>query len=250
MSESRNRDDAVRHNDESSELRERQADAVFRLAAGHAFDALDPTDPRNAAFFDWYARELRERQTTEERRATARRAREFAARLTRRWAEELLGVRSVLATPAVRRAPVTATAAQALELAAPDAQAPYLDLAVAAGAGRELWDEECAEWLDIPQGLPVGKHLALRVAGESMTPFLHDGDTLLVKVGSELTPGSVVVARRPDDGYVVKRVGQVRKRSVELVSLNPAFEPIHLPRDQRLLLGTVVLRWCAHGAQS
>jgi len=250
MSEPRDRDDAARHENDSSKLRERQADAVFRLAARDAFDALDPNDPRNATFFDWYARELRERQTPEERQATERRASAFAARLTRRWAEELLGVRSVLAMPAVRRAPVTATAAQALELATPEAKAPYLDLAVAAGAGRELWDEECAEWLDVPHDLPAGKHLALRVAGESMTPFLHDGDTLLVKVGPELTPGSVVVARRPEDGYVVKRVGQVRQRSVELVSLNPAFEPIRLPRDHRLLLGTVVLRWCTHGAES
>lgn len=83
-----------------------------------------------------------------------------------------------------------------------------------------------------------------------MKPFLHDGDTVLVRLGSELTPGSVVVARRPDEGYVVKRVGQIQRRSVELVSLNPAFEPIRLPRDPRLLLGTVVLRWCTHDPKS
>lgn len=246
MSNPRDRDDAV----QLSDLRERQADAVFRVAAAHAFGALDPADPRNADFLDWYARDLRDRQTPAERRALEQRAIKFASRLTRRWAAELLGVRSERSAPIVRRAPQVATAAQALELAVPAAKAPYLDLAVAAGVGRELWDEECTEWLDLPDDLPPGKHLGLRVAGNSMTPFLHDGDTLLVKVGSELVPGSIVVARRPDDGYVVKRVGQVRTRSVELVSLNPEFEPIRLPRNQHLLLGTVVLRWCTHGAHA
>lgn len=246
MSKRRDRDDAVQYDS----VRERQADAIFRIVADHAFDALDPADPRNARFFEWWARDLRERQTPEERRALEQRAAAFAARLTRRWSREVLGLRSKDVAPSVDRAPVTATTAQAVELAEPRAKAPYLDLAVAAGAGRELWDEECTEWVDVPDDVPAGRHLALRVAGESMKPFLHDGDTVLVRLGAELTPGSVVVARRPDEGYVVKRVGQIRKQSVELVSLNPAFEPIRLPRDPRLLLGTVVLRWCTHSTNT
>ena len=245
MSRPDDRDDAVRVDD----LRERQADAVFRLAARKAFDDLDPSDPQNAGFFEWYARDLRARQTPGQRAAMERRAAAFADRMTRRWAEERLGIRDRAVTPMIQRAPLSATAAQALDLTARLPKAPYLDMAVAAGAGRELWDEECTEWLDVPDDVPPGRHLALRVAGESMTPFLHEGDTILVKIGPELVPGSVVVARRPDDGYVVKRVGRVRARSVELVSMNPAYEPIQLPRDQRLLLGTVVLRWCTHGAR-
>jgi phage repressor protein C with HTH and peptisase S24 domain len=244
MSNASDRDDAVLIDD----IGERQADALMRIAAEDAFNQLDPGDPRNVKFFEWYAREARERQTPARRRATEDLARASAARMVRRWQVEALGVREGEGTPRVQRAPVAATIANALELATVEAQAPCVDMAVAAGAGRALWDEECTEWVEVPPDLPPGKHLALRVSGESMTPFLHDGDTLLVKVGTELKPGSVVVARRPDDGYVVKRVGQVRRRSVELVSLNPEFEPIRLPRDPRLLLGTVVLRWCTHGA--
>lgn len=238
------RDDAVR----IGEMGERQADALMRIAAEHAFNQLDPGDPRNVKFFEWYARETRDRQTPAERRATEELARTFAARMVKRWETESLGVRTGDGAPRVKRAPVVATIASALELATPAAQAPRVDMAVAAGIGRALWDEECTEWVEVPSDLPPGKHLALRVSGESMTPFLHDGDTLLVRVGTELKPGTVVVARRPDDGYVVKRVGQLRQRSVELVSLNPEFPPIRLPRDPRLLLGTVVLRWCTHGA--
>jgi phage repressor protein C with HTH and peptisase S24 domain len=246
MSNRRDRDDAVQYDS----IRERQAEAIFRIVADHAFDALDPADPRNARFFEWWARDLRERQTPEQRYETEQRAAEFAARLTRRWARDVLGLRSKDSAPSVGRANITATTAQAVELAEPGRKAPYLDLAVAAGAGRELWDEECTEWIDVPDDVPAGKHLALRVAGESMTPFLHEGDTVLVRLGPELTSGSIVVARRPEEGYVVKRVGQIRRRSVELVSLNPGFEPIRLPRDPRLLLGTVVLRWCTHGTNA
>jgi len=244
MTNQPDRDDAGR----VDSFGERQADTLLRIAAERAFDQLDPSDPRNASFFAWYAREARERQTPAERRATKELARVFAARMVRRWQVEALGVREGDGEPRIQRAPVAATIRNAVELATPKAKAPCVDMAVAAGAGRALWDEECTEWVDVPADLPPGKHLALRVSGESMTPFLHDGDTVLVKIGTELKPGSVVVARRPDDGYVVKRVGQLRRRSVELVSLNPEYEPILLPRDPRLLLGTVVLRWCTHAA--
>jgi SOS-response transcriptional repressor LexA len=245
MSNRSDRDEAA----QNEEVGERQVDALMRIASEHAFNQLDPADPRNTRFFEWYARETRERQTPAERRATADMARAFASRMVKRWQVEALGVRTGDGAPRIHRAPVTATIAGALELATSEAEAPWVDMAVAAGGGRALWDEECTEWVEMPSDLPPGKHLALRVSGESMTPFLHDGDTLLVRVGSEIKPGTVVVARRPDDGYVVKRVGQLRRRSVELVSLNLEFAPIRLPRDPRLLLGTVVLRWCTHGAR-
>jgi SOS-response transcriptional repressor LexA len=225
---------------------EREADALMRLVADRAFDELLPDDPQNVPFFEWLSRELRERQTPRERQETERHATEFARRVKRRWAVEVLGIQEEAGPPPLRIASVETNAAQALDRAAAGAQAPYLDLAVAAGSGRELWDEPCAEWVDIPQGVPAGKHLALRVSGDSMTPALHDGDTLLVRLGDALEPGRVVVARRPDDGYVVKQLGRVGRRELELRSLNAAFPPICVARRPGTILGTVVLRWCAH----
>src|SRR5438067_6727057 len=90
---------------------------------------------------------------------------------------------------------------------------PLYDLAVAAGVGRELWDEAPDAWLalgaslgDDVARLPAGSHLALRIAGDSMEPLMHTGDTVLVARGRPLRAGTVVVARQPDDGYVCKRV--------------------------------------------
>lgn len=231
-----------------------QADAILRLVCDWAFDELLPDDPANVPFFEWFAKEARARQTPAERAETERHAREFAKRMAKRWAREIAktaNVEDVRDDPPRRIAPAETSTAQALEAARAERRAPYLDLAVAAGEGRELWDELCTEWIDLPEGLPPGRHLALRVSGASMTPLLHDGDTILVRVAEPAEahePGRVVVARRPESGYVVKKLGRVSARSLELVSLNAGFPPIRVPRRMGTILGIVVLRWCPHGA--
>lgn len=70
----------------------------------------------------------------------------------------------------------------------------------------------------------------------------------LIRLGAErVTADAIVVAYRPDHGYIVKRVGRVNRRSIELRSANARYGPVRIPNDPRLILGTVVLRWCAHG---
>ena len=253
MTNYRRRDDAAPNHEPTQEpadaMPEVQADAVFRLAADWAFEELLPDDPRNVPFFEWLANEARARQTPAERKKTDRHAEEFAKRMTKRWARETVKIDDVREAPPRRVAPVETSTARALEAASAEGRAPYLDLAVAAGEGRELWDETCSEWIDLPEGIPAGRHLATRVSGESMMPFLHEGDTILVRVserGEAPEPGRVVVARRPESGYVVKRLGRVSARAYELVSLNPAFPPVRVPRRVGSILGTVVLRWCPH----
>lgn len=124
--------------------------------------------------------------------------------------------------------------------------APDVTLGVAAGVGRELWDEPAESWVVVPDGLPDGDYLSLRVSGTSMTPLLHDGDSVLVRRGADVKPESVIVARHPDDGYVCKRVAGVRRSRIELASLEPGRSPIVIPRDPSLILGTVLLVWCPH----
>jgi hypothetical protein len=38
----------------------------------------------------------------------------------------------------------------------------------------------------------------------------------------------------------------VRRTSIELASLAPGLAPIAIPRDPRLVVGTVMLVWCTH----
>lgn len=132
---------------------------------------------------------------------------------------------------------------RAVESARATHATPVVDLAVAAGVGRELWDERVEHWVKLPPGVPPGRYLALRIAGESMAPLMHTGDTVLVAVGAALRRGAIVVARHPDDGYVCKRVRRIGRKTVELDSLAEGGPTRVLPRDERLIVGRVVFVW-------
>ncbi|HVE80382.1 MAG TPA: S24 family peptidase, partial [Gemmatimonadaceae bacterium] len=200
-------------------------------------DAPGAADPR---FAGWLAADRRgAREATPDDAA-------LAARLHARAEGARLGVRRIAHRPELRAAPEVMTVARALDRAQEQGCAPWLDLAIAAGAGRELWDEGCESWVALPADLPRGRFVALTVAGDSMTPLLHSGDVVLVKLGADFARDRVVVARRPDDGYVVKRIGALDNASVELLSLNPAFPPVRIERRDDLIVGTVVVRWCGH----
>lgn len=138
-----------------------------------------------------------------------------------------------------------ATPAQVMDEAMAVGAVARVDLAAAAGAGRELWDEPAEHWVALPSGAPRMRALALRIDGESMAPLLHTGDTVLVELSSALVRGRVIVARHAsaDDGYVCKRVERVGKREVVLGSINPEFGSIVIPRDERLVVGVVRMVW-------
>ena len=239
------RSDRDQHDLESTERvleanRERDADLLVRMLGVRALAAIDPAAEASARFYDWWARELRAGTSRPELEAGAlafeRRLREqVAATQTRVMISE---------RPASFRPPaVEGTASSTVGQARAVGCAPVLDLAAAAGVGRELWDEPCTSWLELPDDLPSGQHVALTVSGDSMEPLLHAGDTILVKIDPELRRGAVVVARRPDDGYVVKRVSRVGPKVVDLASLNPGYPPIRIPRRDDLVLGTVLMCW-------
>ena len=216
-------------------------DRLVRLIGTRALAEVDPAIPAGERFFDWWARELRESSLHDP--ALAARSAAFESRLRSRVAEREHRVRIIADEPRSRPAPMDGTVAGLLDQAGAARCAPALDLRVAAGVGRDLWDESCTSWIELPDDVRSGQHIALTVAGESMEPLLFDGDTILVRIGSTLERDAVVVARRPDDGYVVKRVAGFGPRVVELASLHPGFPPIRIPRRDDLILGTVLLCW-------
>ena len=222
-----------------------EKDLLVALAGWIESGRADSVICASPQFLDWLAHDLRERQGPTERWSEERVA-QLADRVQARVRAEALPVRRVSGAPETRRATVSGTVAAVLEQASNAGCAPLLDLAIAAGAGRELWDEECESWVAVPPDVGRGRYVALTVSGDSMTPLMHSGDVVLVKLGGVAARDSVVVARRPDDGYVVKRVGRLRPSSVELLSLNPEFPPITVPRTEQSIVGTVVMRWCAH----
>jgi hypothetical protein len=198
------------------------------------------------AFLEWLGAEMRartERRTSSTRSSDLmlRRGRELHARvLARQCRVGLIGGPPPLVTP-----PRPASPSDAMEEALAMGAVARVDLAAAAGVGRELWDEPAEQWVALPAGAPRMRAIALRIDGESMAPLLHTGDTVLVELGPALVRGAVVVARRPDHGYVCKRVERLGRREVLLGSLNPEYDAVTIPRDDRLIVGTVRLVWRA-----
>jgi SOS-response transcriptional repressor LexA len=221
------------------ERREREMDAMARLAVHAGEQRLDAADVTSTDFHEWLACDARAGQRSGERRATEARAERFARRMQALVLARQLGVAAASSLPVVHDAREGGTVHERL--------VPWPELGVAAGVGRELWDEPCERWIELPQTLAAGhKYVALTVSGSSMEPALHAGDVVLVSVGTSVRRDSMVVARRPEEGYVVKAVGKLSRRAIELRSLNPEFDAFSIPRDDALIVGTVVMRWCSH----
>ena len=199
----------------------------------------------SAEFLAWQAGELRARQRPSARLSEAR-LNASVARIRERMFGRSVGVECLEMLPEPE-APGVEEAV--LASAAPEGGrrfAPHLDNGIAAGLGRALWDEPCDSWVRVPDEMPRGDYVALTVKGDSMLPLIHSDDVVLVKLGTEVARDTIVVARRPDDGYVVKKVGRVSPSTVELISLNPDYPPTTIERAEGAITGTVLLRWCGH----
>ncbi len=199
-------------------------------------------DPR---YLRWLTRELRKRPPSAE---------DWSAETIRAMRERVLERGMALRFSVVahrgacteRHSVIKAPIGEAVEIAARDGCMPVVEESVAAGVGRELWDEACERWIERPPELASGRYLALPVSGDSMRPLMHAGDVVAVKLGPTVRRETTVVARTADDGYVVKCVGEVRRDAIQLTSLNPRYAPIWISREPNAVLGTVVWRACTH----
>jgi len=194
-------------------------------------------------FLSWLAMDLRSGSDSGQLANDEREAAEFARRaLTRlkvRVAEKRLPLRQLRE----RAASLNATLAHSIPAASRERCATILDLAVAAGGGRELWDEPCDRWLELPDDVPAGRYVALRVAGDSMSPVLGQREVILIDLDSAPRVDDLVVARLGDQSHVVKRVASMKGTTIELASFNPEYESIFVARDPSPVVGTVIARF-------
>ena len=222
----------VDERDEATETELELAEAIGRVLM------RDPDHPAwsDARFLEWLAADARD-EARHRRRRLARASRSLGDALIARAHARRLRVAQAGNPPLMREPSRAALARRCV---------PVVELGIAAGVGRELWDEPAEAWVELPNDVPSGEYVALRIVGDSMAPLMHTGDTVLVKRGGDVKRDTVVVARHPDDGYVCKRVSRVRRTSIELASLAPDRPSIAIPRDARLVVGTVMLVWCTH----
>jgi SOS-response transcriptional repressor LexA len=216
----------------------------FIRVLGGALDASgDCSAYENDHFLAWLEREVNGRSTDSDRRSGERAAQQIAKRAQVR-------IRAARVAAALPERSFRACAAEVVgnindvaRAASESGCAPWVEsLAVAAGTGREIWDEPCEQWVELPTGFTGAGNLALTVTGDSMTPCLDSGDVILVNTKKPVTRDCIVVARRADDGYVVKHVTRCGRGALELSSFNSAYEPFVIERAPGAVVGVVVAK--------
>jgi len=224
-------------------LDDRAIDDLMSAVGRETELADDDLTLQDERFLFWLANDLRAGLGHDQRSRDERDAAEFAWRaLTRlkvRLAERRLPRRKLRE----RDATINATLAHAIPAANRERCATILDLAVAAGSGRELWDEPCDRWLELPEDVPSGRYVALRVAGDSMAPVLGPREVILIELDATPRVDDLIVARLPDQSHVVKRVASMKGPTMELASFNPEYESIFVARDPSPVVGTVIARF-------
>jgi phage repressor protein C with HTH and peptisase S24 domain len=120
--------------------------------------------------------------------------------------------------------------------------APLIGLAQAGGdgffdaAGMPVgtgWDEAPAP--DLGEGL-----FALEVSGNDLAPVYRDGDRLLVSPTQEPRKGDRVVARTSAGEMLVRELGRITARTLELVNLSGTGDDRLLSRDEVAWIARIV----------
>jgi len=131
--------------------------------------------------------------------------------------------RTPVRTPGARGAPL-------IGLAQAGQDGFFDDAGMPVGAG---WDEVAAP--DLGEGL-----FALEVTGGDLAPVYRDGDRLLVSPSQEPRKGDRVVARTHAGEVLVRELGRVTARTLELVQLGRSGEPRLLSRDEVAWVARIV----------
>lgn len=99
---------------------------------------------------------------------------------------------------------------------------------VAAGIPIEAIDN-IIDYEDIPDTWN-GKYAALRIKGDSMSPRILDGDTIIVKLQNDADSGDIVVALVNGQDATVKKLIK-HENGITLQAFNPAFEPMYFSKE-------------------
>ena len=115
---------------------------------------------------------------------------------------------------------------------------PLYSLAVSAGTGQFL-DGEDYEMVEVGAEVPDGANFGVRVAGDSMEPVFHDGQTVWVRQQRSLMTGEIGIFLYDGNAYLKQLVAL--EHSMALHSLNPAYSDIVVSPELPLrVLGKVV----------
>lgn len=107
----------------------------------------------------------------------------------------------------------------------------------------EIVDVE--EWEEIDERLAkTGSCFAIKAMGDSMSPRICQGDTMIIRLQSDADSGDIVIARINDDDKTCKKLIK-NANGVILQPLNPAYNSYYFSNEQLLneecvIIGKVV----------
>ena len=120
----------------------------------------------------------------------------------------------------------------------------YLPLVGVISAGsfdilnEDEWDENLSVSADLLAGRPKNGCVTMKVSGDSMFPYLMEGDILVVHRQPYAVNGNIVIMYDPKlNGYTVKRFEQTGD-TVRLIPYNSEYKPMvyNNPKEQELNL--------------
>ena len=81
---------------------------------------------------------------------------------------------------------------------------------------------------------------ALEITGDSMSPVYRDGDRIVVVPITEPRRGDRVVLKTADGEVLAKEVARLTAHTIELASLNPAYEPRTVDRKDVVWIARII----------
>ena len=92
--------------------------------------------------------------------------------------------------------------------------------------------EEIVDFEDIPATLArSGEYFGLRIKGDSMSPRILNGDTVIVRRQDDADSGDIVIALVNSSEGCCKRFKRFAG-GISLISINPAYEPLVYSDDE------------------
>ena len=116
---------------------------------------------------------------------------------------------------------------------------PLYQAPCAAGEALPVYTDEKNDLVAVASEFPESASFSVRLSGDSMEPMLSDGDLVFVEKAEEISSGEIGIFIL--NGESLCKVFKKEENESFLVSLNPAYEPIHiLESDDLRLVGKVI----------
>lgn len=77
----------------------------------------------------------------------------------------------------------------------------------------------------------TGEFFGLRIKGDSMTPAICNGDTVIVRQQDDADTGDIVIATINGDEATCKRLRKYQG-GIELISINPSYKPFEFTNEE------------------